>query len=344
MKKRLIILAKVLVTTFLIIYLFQTKGIDLERSWIFIRNSHWGYIVLAGLLLFVGQFICTARWSGILEHLGIHIRLWRLFQFYMIGMFFSLFFPSVIGGDFVKIYYVKRDSGKSLTLALASIYLERAAGFLALLVYGLAGALIYPISLRPVDFRPLGWLGIRELPLWILPALLLLGFILANWVLFGSRLYNYAVKLFNLLKLERFAEKILLLRDAMTSFRHHPAALNIPVLLSFLNIGLVIVMNWLVALALDIDISMIVLAAIVSLMTVMVMLPISINGIGLRENAYVVLLSLVNVDPDKSFALSVIGFVLIILTGMPGGVCYSLLKKEIPVDLKGDLLPESEAV
>jgi len=129
----------------------------------------------------------------------------------------------------------------------------------------------------------------------------------------------------------------------MKSFRKTPSALALPTILSFMNIGLVILSNWFIAVSLDIDVPIIVFAAIVSLMTVLVMVPVSINGIGLRENAYVVLLSLVGVDPDKSFALSLIGFVVIILVGLPGGFCYSLLKKELPMPLERDFLKESQS-
>jgi len=343
MKKRLILLAKILVTVFLIVYLFQTKSIDLKKSWAYIQQCNLVFLFIAYLMLITGQLVCTLRWSKVLEHLEINIRYLRLLQFYLIGMFFSLFFPSVIGGDFVKIYYVKRDSGKSLTLALASIYLERAAGFLALLTYGLVGAIVYPLSLKSADFQPLGWLGLKEIPIWILPAFLLILFLIANWILFGSRLYNVFVKIFNFLRLSKFSEKILLIRDAMKSFRKTPSALALPTILSFMNIGLVILSNWFIAVSLDIDVPIIVFAAIVSLMTVLVMVPVSINGIGLRENAYVVLLSLVGVDPDKSFALSLIGFVVIILVGLPGGFCYSLLKKELPMPLERDFLKESQS-
>ncbi len=342
MKKNLILAAKLLVTVLLIFYLFKTKGIDLQKSWTYIRQSNLLYLFLALMLLMIGQFICTIRWSQILHHLKIRLPLTRLFQFYLIGMFFSLFFPSVIGGDFVKIYYVKRDSGKSLTYALASIYLERAAGFLALLVYGILGALLYPLALTPQDFRPIGWLGLAKIPIWMLPAGVLVLFLAANWVLFGSHLYGGATRLLNWLHLNTLSEKVILIRDAMQSFRRHPSALFWPLVISFINIGMVVVMNWLVGLALDIHLPLTVYAAVVSLMTLLVMLPISINGIGVRENSYVFLLALVGVGPDKSFTLSLVGFFLIVLSGLPGGIVYSMLKKEIPVPSDDQILERND--
>lgn len=335
MKRKLILSAKILFTIFLLVYLLRSKGIDLQKSWQYVQQSSWWLLTGAFAVLMFGQFLCTVRWRRILLHLQIDLPLLRLFNFYMIGMFFSLFFPSIVGGDFVKIYYVKRDSGKSLTYALASIYLDRATGFVALLFYGWLGAFFYPLALMPEDFRPIGWLGMKRLELWIIPASVLILFLLANWVLFSSRLYNVVVKLFRRTGLEALSEKILLLRDAMTSFRKRPAVLLQPMVISLVNIGMVILMNWLIALALGIKISIAVLAAVISIMTLLVTLPISINGIGLRENSLVVLLALVGVEPERSLALSLISFFLIVISALPGGVCYSFLKKEIPVPPDG---------
>lgn len=337
MKKHLITVLKILVTAFLIYYLFQTKGIDLRQSWKYIQSSRIFLLVIGYGLLLAGQFLCSLRWSLILNRLDIRLPLRRLFQFYLIGMFFSLFFPSIVGGDFVKIYYVKKDSGKSIATALASAYLERATGFFALLVYGLAGALFYPLTLTSRDFSPIGWIGLRSVGIWVLPAAALVLFLTANAVLFGPHLYALAVSLLNRLGLHKLAEKVLLIRDAIRVFREHPAALLTPTLISFLNIALVIVMNWLIARALDIHVSLLVMASVVSVMTLLVMLPISINGIGLRENAYVILLQLVGVPPDKSFALSLIGFFLIVLSALPGGVIYSLMKRELPIPPDGQV-------
>jgi len=330
MKRKLILLAKVVFTSFLIIYLFRTKGIDLGRSWQFIRDSAWGYLPLAFGLLMLGQFLCSYRWQMILDHLQIRIRLGRLFQFYLIGMFFSLFFPSIVGGDFVKIYYVKKDSGRSLAYGLASVYLERATGFVALLVFGLAGGAASPLSLRQSDFRPLGWLGVPSMPLWIIPAVILALFLGANCFIFNAFLYNWAAACLRAARIGKVADKLALLRDALVSFRRQPVSLVRPLLISHLNIALVVLMNWLIARALKIDVSIVLMAAVVSLMTVLVTLPISINGIGLRENSLVVLLSLAGVAPDHSFALSLVSFLMIVLSGLPGGICYSLLKRELP--------------
>ncbi|MBP7867318.1 MAG: flippase-like domain-containing protein [Acidobacteria bacterium] len=335
-RKVLVFLLKIAVTAFLLVYLFRTKDIDLRKAFAVIGAADLWVLFGAFWLLMVGQYLCSIRWGMLLAHLGIRIRQWRLFQFYLIGMFFSNFFPSIIGGDVVKIFYVKRDSGRPLMYAFAATYLERAAGFVALLGFGIAGSLYHPYALGAADFRPIGWLGLREVPLWAVVAALTVLFLAANAVLFSRRLYRWTVRLLERVRLAKLGGKIAQMGEAMHAFRRRPAALVWPTVLSFVNIGMFITMNWLFAKALGLAVPFPVLAAIVSVIVVLVMLPISINGLGLRETAFVVfLLPVVGDTPDHAarlVALSLLNFLSAVISSLPGSLCYSLLKRETALD------------
>lgn len=330
-KSRLTLFLKIAVTVFLLAYLLNTKGIDIRRSLEQLLHSNLLLVAVALLMLLAGQLICNHRWYQILRLLGIHLPVRRTLQFYLIGMFFSLFFPSIIGGDFIKMYYVRKESGKPMAYALASVYLDRAGGFLALLLYGVAGALLCPIHLTPQDFRPVGWFGLSRLPVVIIPAVFTLLFIAANILLVNASLFRLLERLLAALHLSNVSVRIMELHEALRLCFRRPAALLSPFIISLVNILMVILMNWLLALALDIEIPLAAMAATVPVMTLLVMLPVSINGIGLRENAFVILLQTVGVPPEKSFALSLLGFLLIVLSSLPGGICYSLLKKSDPL-------------
>lgn len=342
MKKKLVYFAKFAVTAFLLYYLFKTRDIKLADTWAYIRSSDLLLVSAALALLVVGQYLCTIRWSAILEHLGIRIARGRLFSFYLIGMFFSNFFPSIVGGDFVKIFYVKRDSGKSLTVALTSVYLDRATGFVALLAFGIAGSLLYPISLSAEYFRPVGWLGLDSVPLWVISVGLAVAFVAVNLVLFSSHLYKYVARPLRWMKKDRLAEKLFMIRDAMQVFRFRPSGLVMPTAVSFVNIAIVVAMNYLIAVALGLHVSAVAMAAVVSVMSVIVMLPVSINGVGVRETAFVLLLLPVTGPgtQERIVALSLINFLLTVLSSLPGSVCYSLLKKEIATQDIGKAIDE----
>jgi hypothetical protein len=52
------------------------------------------------------------------------------------------------------------------------------------------------------------------------------------------------------------------------------------------------------------------------------MLPISINGVGLRENIFVIILSIYNVSKYNSIALAWIDYFMVLLLGIIGGIVY----------------------
>ncbi len=333
-KKRVIFIFKLVVTVLLLFYLFHTKGVNLKKSVEILARSNYIYFFLSLFLLLFGQFICSYRWKVILKAMDIDISLFRLFQFYLIGMFFSLFLPSIVGGDFVKIFYVKEESGKPISYIIASIYLERATGFFFLILYGIFGALMYKINITSKEIPLLSNFGIREIDIVYIPIFFLLLFVLVNIVVFTSGLYNIAIKMLNRLNLKKFSEKISILHDATRIFRNKPSVLIVPLVISAINIFFVSVENYLIGIGIGIKASFYAYMIIISLMSTVVMLPISINGIGLRENIFVVLFSLIGVDPNSSFSLSLISFLVVVLSALPGGVVYSLLKtKPVPEEI-----------
>jgi hypothetical protein len=56
------------------------------------------------------------------------------------------------------------------------------------------------------------------------------------------------------------------------------------------------------------------------------MLPISINAIGLREGAFVFLLGMYGVEPSVSIGLAWIAYGLLVLQGLIGGILYAIRK------------------
>ncbi len=331
LRNRLILLIKLLVTLVLLWYLFHIKGVNLKKSLHILSSSNFIYFIISAVLLFFGQFICSYRWKVILDAMDVKLPLFKLFQFYLIGMFFSLFLPSIVGGDFVKIFYVKKESKKSLSYALASIYLERACGFLFLILYGIFGALFFKIYITSREMPILLKFGLTKINIVYIPIFFLILFILINVVIFTSALYNFTIRILNKFNLKKISEKISIIHDATHIFKKNPSHLVIPLLISAVNIFFVCVENYLIGIGIGLKVSFFAFMIIVSLMATAVMLPISINGIGLRENVFVILFSLIGVDPNHSFSLSVASFLLVVVTSLPGGIVYSLFKTKAAI-------------
>jgi hypothetical protein len=79
-------------------------------------------------------------------------------------------------------------------------------------------------------------------------------------------------------------------------------------------------------LALGIDVGLAAYVLIVPLATVVTALPISINGIGVREGVLGYLLGLYGVDPSTSLVFAWVLYAMLLGQGLLGGVVFALLK------------------
>ena len=332
----LILVAKIAVAGCLLYYLFHSKDINLIKIGRELSGANLWILPAGVLLTLVGQFICSIRWGLLLRVLDIRVRVWRLFQYYIIGMFFSNFFPSIIGGDVVKLYYVKRDSGKPLMHVFTATFLERCGGFVGLLGFGLAGSLYFRTFLKAEDFRPLRWLGVSAVPIWVLVCAMTVAFSFLLAVLFSRHLYRWTTRGLEKCRLKAVAGKIEQVGEAMGAYRDAPRRLAAPLALSFLNIALFIMLNYCFGLALGLEIPLPALAAVGAIIIVLVMFPISINGLGLRETAFVLfLMPVVGNVPDaasKLVAISFLNLLTTILASVLGALFYSLMKRETALD------------
>ena len=83
---------------------------------------------------------------------------------------------------------------------------------------------------------------------------------------------------------------------------------------------------YLIARGLGLEIPLIYFFAIVPLAVLILLLPVSINGIGVRENVYVFFLGQLGVGMAASIALSWISFALVLIFAVAGGVIYVVRK------------------
>lgn len=84
----------------------------------------------------------------------------------------------------------------------------------------------------------------------------------------------------------------------------------------------IIITIYILAKGLLLNLSFLSLFVFVPIITVVSLLPISISGIGLREGAFVILLGMINISPEKAMALSILWFLSIVVAGLPGLFVY----------------------
>jgi uncharacterized membrane protein YbhN (UPF0104 family) len=93
-------------------------------------------------------------------------------------------------------------------------------------------------------------------------------------------------------------------------------------MISFVNQLLVNAVTWIMAIGLRIDIDPMWFLIFIPVITLISMIPISLNGMGLREYAFMSLFGAIGVDRESCIALGLLSSIVTILSSLPGGVVY----------------------
>lgn len=314
-KPIVILLLKVLVSGGLIVYFLSHIHIDSLLKTIAAADYAW--IALALAVYLFTQTISALRWTTLARPLGIDTPIPDLIKYYFIGMFFNLFAPSTVGGDVTRVYYLVRDeqsqaSGSAVTTmhAAMSVLMDRAIGMAMLVWLGAVGLLLFsdyavPPTVRSVTFA------------------LALGFVVA--VLLAPLLRRILP--------EDGHPLVVKLRLALRSYRTHWRALCAAASLSLVVHLVQAWMHVILGRALGLDVPFSFCIIVYPLVGTFAAIPISLNGLGLREGGYIYLLAVIGIGTEKSIAFGLLLFLIVALDSLVGGVLFLLRRSAKPTSV-----------
>jgi uncharacterized membrane protein YbhN (UPF0104 family) len=246
-------------------------------------------------LLILGQITSARRW----QYFGAELRFERSWlqysAYYFIGMYFNLLLPTSVGGDVFRVWYLNGSSGRRLA-ALASVFLERLNGLLVLISFACIGVLITPVDLP-------SWVHVS---VWLIAGAAVLGIavlpLLQDWPLLTQQ------------RREQLQSLTLLLRKPRVTLK----ATAMSVLVQLYGVGTL----WFLGLGLGLDVPIgyyFILGPMVSLLT---LLPISVNGMGVRESGTVLFLAPLGVNQGAALSLAFLWFAVTAVVSLLGGLVY----------------------
>ncbi len=282
--------------------------IDVRQTIDLVRDANVLYL-LAALAIFIATTWGMAwRWQILLASKGIHEPLGWLTRLYFVGYAAGQVLPTGVGGDAVRIVEHSRRRPDVRGEAAGAVVLERvigAAGTLVMVAIGLVAAIG-----RYDDITYLIWIELIFLAL--------VGAGLA--LLFSKRAargLSWLAPLAERVRLERAGRA---LYEAMHGYRDRPwvlvAVLGLTIALQFVRVLSI----WLCGLAVGVDESPLVYVILGPLLFLVMMVPFTINGLGVREAFFVAFLGRFGVDPDAAFATGFLFYVVTIATSLPGAV------------------------
>ena len=308
MKKILFTILRIAVSLGLLAYLvfsLDLKKIAANLSRIWSERPDCLIALAAGAVAVV--VLEAFRLQQILRVQGIRVPLLRLVRYCFIGMFFNNFFPTTVGGDVVKGYYLSRDSG-TIVGPYVALFAVRIIGMVCLILLA-AAALGGGYRLLPSRLP-----GVILLFIVLLFAFLIIFFF---WRKFAAR-FLFLLKPF---KNKVFRRKVLEIYRIFHSHQRFPIQVGLAALATFGIEFLFISLNYLIVQGLGYDsVTFSSFLLFIPLIAVATIIP-SLNGLGVREGAYVYFFAPL-IGADAAGALSFIMLVMIIFLGLIGGAVY----------------------
>ena len=240
----------------------------------------------------------------------IRIPFWKVCSYYHVGLFFNNFLPANIGGDIARVVDASRY-GTSKATAFSTVLMDRLVGTVALAGLALVTTLpaIDRFHLSLIYATLVGFFAMSVGVVWIVfhPALLpALERLLARIGLGGLKPH-----------LDDLAGRLQGFRDRRRMFMGlFLVAIVVQVSRIFVHV--------LVARSLGLAIPVAYFFLFVPLLAVIVSLPISLNGIGVREGAGIVLFGLVGVARAHAFALQFTTYLVALAVSLLGGMVFLL--------------------
>lgn len=285
-KKVVLLLLKVAVSSALVALVLRAAGP--QNILAHLRAMDLRFFLLASALHLGILGLAALRW-GIL--LGGRHRYRRLLSLCLIGSFFNNLLPGAVGGDALKMYYLYQDTREG-GRSIASVFMDRYMGYLALLTIGLAAGII--------AFRELAVIGMQ----WVTP-LMFLAFLAVSAVVFGMQVGR---RFSSVADFYEFFHTTL--RDRAVLAKTYGISLAIQTL-SVLSVACV-------ALGVGAMPSLASLFVFVPVIISVMAVPVSISGLGLRESAFVLLFGLAGIPTEAAAAIGFLWFLSIALSSLIG--------------------------
>jgi len=275
------------------------KAFDWRQIVGIIHNAQVLYLFVAIIWIIAAVLVSTYKWQIILRAQGLDLSLKKLWQIYWMGLFFNNFLPSSIGGDALRIFWVGKETQDSPG-ATTSVVIERILATTALALVGLVGCLVIPNPWPEV--------------IMMFVLLIILTMILLILIIFG-KLPGFILKRQN-----RVTQFLMGLIHHGHNVRKRPMAILWATVWSIVFQVCVVGTNYSIFRGLNLEtVGWLKLLYVIPVTSVAAMLPLGINGYGVREGAYVLLLRPYNVPQAGAFTASLLFAFLVSVCSLWGG-------------------------
>ena len=303
-RKQVFNFLKIVISALLLGFIFST--LDLPGFWAVVRQANLWWLLAALTTIMLGVYLRAVRWHILLTAIGVWVSVTELTAIYFVGFLFNNLLPSGLGGDAIRMAELNRHTEHGFD-AVTSVVVDRFLGLSSLQAIALVALLFDWGAVPPA--------------LAYFTVLMFGGGLVVGYLLINQALYQ---QLQARIGLFRRMTEVRLIDNLFASFQRYPLwAIGKAYLVSLLfNVSLIFT-NVFVGQALGAQASLVQYAVFVPITSLVLLIPISFAGLGVREETYRQLFSQVGVPAEIAVAMSLLYYVLgNVCTGLVGGIIF----------------------
>ncbi len=276
--------------------------------------ASWGSLSLALGFFVVSNLLGALQWYLLLVSRQIRLPFVRILGYYHVGLFFNNFLIGNVGGDAFRVFDIRRITGETRE-ALSTVFFDRFIGFFAMSTLALVAI----------------FLAAREMV--HASALESILFIFGAWLLALAFLFYepFAKKFSGIFRLLLPASLHLRVKSfyySLHGFRSRKLLLLNLLALSLLVQTLRILTHYYAARSLGVDVRVNFFFLFIPVVALVASLPISLGGLGVREQSAVALFGSLGIPGAKIVAFEFIAYLVGIFASIPGGILFALRREE----------------
>jgi uncharacterized protein (TIRG00374 family) len=284
---------------------FVFRGIDRQTFTRLLATQDHSWLAMAAVFLLIQIFLGGERWRSVLSALmrGPSPSMASVQAVFYASIFFNCLPFGTVGGDVARVWLARRFA-LSLSQIVLSILVDRVVTVAALVMLALA---TLPTISNPVAVT--AWFGGAAILVAGALGILLLGAVervLGRWR--KQRFIHFVLRMVEEMRQVKTRAGLVALCFALASGACSGSG------------------AYCIARSLGIGVGAVPMIAVISIMTLVVALPVSVAGWGVREITLVALLGLLGVDREAALALSVELGLITTLLSLPGGVVWLTLR------------------
>jgi uncharacterized protein (TIRG00374 family) len=303
MSRPLRVVATLLVSSLAVAYIVYK--IDLRKTLEILGSASVAWVVLSAILTLITVPPMAWRWQRLLAARGLHESVGWLTRTYFVSYAWGQILPTSVGGDASRIYETARRHPGQITPITGSVLVERALGGAVTLVLAGVGFLFA--------------IGRYSIGAYVWPEVIFVLGTIAAGVVFFSRTVRrklvFGLPFVRRLRLETPARAVY---DGVHGYRDHPGTLLLVSLVTVVLQLTRIVGIYASGRAVGIHLPLLPYVVLGPLLFLVMLVPFTINGLGVREAFFVSFLGNLGVPPDQAFACGFLFFVMTIVLALPG--------------------------